>query len=159
MRHTKTSTVQWQSEAGSKRNKLNTTQWLCISMFGRHGVFGCQEVNASQSMSMKNKVLNSQNEWMDLSLPIQAGSSREGGCTGIWVGRPSMMDCKAVHIYFPRSRPKERARSVISQGASSTCLTPLTAWSELLMKTLTTAGPEPCKIREYVLWCGSDIAR
>lgn len=55
---------------------------------------------------------------MDLSLPIQAGSSREGGCTGIWVGRPSMMDCKAVHICFPRSRPKERARSVISQGAS-----------------------------------------
>lgn len=72
----------------------------------------------------KNMRLNLPDEWLDLSLPIQACSSGEGGCTGIWAGRPSVLDCKAVHRYFPRSRPEERARRVTTQGASSARLAP-----------------------------------
>lgn len=140
--------------------KIDPTQYTdnTVSLFWCHHAFGRQEVNTSRHMTEKKKWLNLLSERMDLSLPIQAWSSVAAGCTGIWIECPSTLDCKVARRYFPRSRPEERARSVTSQGASSTCSTPVTAWSELLMKTLTTAGAQVYEITECVLWCGSDTA-
>lgn len=81
-----------------------TIQFHCLAVM--------TPLNDSRSMSEKSQWLNLLREWMDPILPIQACSSEEEGCAGIWTGCPSVLDCKVVHIYSPRSRPEERARTV-----------------------------------------------